>query len=186
MCKGNKYLEFYDYVAASDPVQKGVSMSQFAQCTKHAINHFREERMKIVLKPEIYEKVKAVVDDIYPSLEILDGGSQHKGHGGFSSLAYSAAEGKNEEQVTQAAKDIYAWLKKKDDPFRAYLQILSGSGALFAAQVEEKVIRSYVIAGNGSEEDFVDAAQKRLCTEQGYRAGEHAKDDFALTQAPAT
>ena len=39
--------------------------------------------MEQVLRPEIYSKVKAVVDEIYPKLELLDGGSQHSG-GGFT------------------------------------------------------------------------------------------------------
>ena len=181
--KGNKYLEFYDYIAESSAVRRGVAISQFAQCMKHAMNNFREDRVKIVLRPEIYHRVKEVVDDIYPKLEVLDGGNLYKPNGGFNSLDYSGAAAKDEQQVEQASKYIYAWLNKKDDAFRAYLSILSGSGALFAAQVEEKILRSYVVVGSNGEESFVDAAKKRLCTEQGYRAGQEARDDLALTQA---
>ena len=139
--------------------------------------------MQQVLKPEIYSKVKAVVDEIYPKLELLDGGSQYSG-AGFKSLAYATRASRDERVIEQAARDVYAWLGKEADPFRAYLQILSGAGVVFAAQCEEKIMRSYRAAGGLDENLFVQAASKRLCTEQGRRAGQSARDDLALTQHP--
>ena len=139
--------------------------------------------MEQVLRPEIYSKVKAVVDEIYPKLELLDGGSQHSG-GGFKSLGYTSRGSRDEGAIEQAAREVYAWLGKEQDAFRAYLQILSGGGIVFAAQVEEKMIRSYRAAGGLDENLFVQAASKRLCTDQGRRAGQSARDDLALTQPP--
>ena len=179
--KGNKYMEYYSYLADPDPMRKGVSISQFAQCLKFAMDHFREGRMQQVLKPESESKVKAVVDEIYPKLELLDGGSQYSG-AGFKSLAYATRASRDERVVEQAARDVYAWLGREADPFRAYLQILSGSGVVFSAQCEEKVMRSYRAAGGLDENLFVQSASKRLCTEQGRRAGQSARDDLALTQ----
>ena len=97
-------------------------------------------------------------------------------------MAYSKASGKDEATVEQAAKDVYAWLSRKDDAFRAYLQIFSGSGVVYAGQCEEKVMRAYATVGGADEQAFVNAARKRLCTEQGQRAGQNARDDKALTQ----
>ena len=36
--------------------------------------HFRESRVRIILKEEVYAKVKDVADEIFPHLETLDGG----------------------------------------------------------------------------------------------------------------
>ena len=88
--KGNKWLEYYSYLADDDPCRRGVALSMFAQCMKHAMNHFREERVKKILNKHIYEKVKKVVDDIYPSLEVLDGGGKRYSHG-FQALGYEDA-----------------------------------------------------------------------------------------------
>ena len=181
--KGSKYLEYHSYLADKDPMRIGVGISQNAQCLKHAMEHFREQRMEQVLRPEIYSKVKAVVDEIYPKLELLDGGSQYSG-GGFKSLGYTSRGSRDERAIEEAARGVYAWLGKESDAFRAYLQILSGGGIVFAAQVEEKMIRSYRAVGGLDENLFVQAASKRLCTEQGRRAGQSARDDLALTQHP--
>ena len=66
--------------------------------------------------PEIYSKVKAVVDEIYPKLELLDGGSQYSGSG-FKALSYANGGAKDERLIDQAARDVYAWLGKEADPF---------------------------------------------------------------------
>ena len=181
--KGSKYLEYHSYLADKDPMRIGVGISQNAQCLKFAMDHFRESRMEQVLKPEIYSKVKAVVDEIYPKLELLDGGSQYSG-AGFKSLGYTSRASRDERAIEQAAREVHAWLGKDSDPFRAYLQILSGAGIVFAAQCEEKILRSYRAVGGLDENLFVQAASKRLCTEQGRRAGQSARDDLALTQHP--
>ena len=181
--KGNKYLEYYHYIAETDKARQGVAISQFAQTMKHAIHHFREDRVRLALRPEIYEKVKQTVDDIYPKLEILDGGNLYRPKNGFASLDYSSATAKDDNHVEEAAKYIYDWLNKKNDAFRAYLTIFSGSGGIFAAQVEEKILRSYAVVGSSDAQNFTEAAKKRLCTEQGYRAAREAQDDLALTQA---
>ena len=97
-------------------------------------------------------------------------------------MAYATRASRDERVIEQAARDVYAWLGKEADPFRAYLQILSGAGVVFAAQCEEKIMRSYRAAGGLDENLFVQAASKRLCTEQGRRAGQSARDDLALTQ----
>ena len=76
--KGNKYTTYYSYLADCDGARQGVAISQFAQTMKHAITHFREKRVQHILKAEIYEKVKASADEIYPHLEVLDGGYQRK------------------------------------------------------------------------------------------------------------
>ena len=180
--KGSKWVEYYSYLAALDPCQRGVSISLFAQSLKYAMDHFREQRVQHVMKPELYAAVKAVVDEIYPKLEVLDGGSKFQG-AGFRGLAYDDRTRKAEDDVKRAAKDVYAWLQSPNDPFRAYLQIFSGSGVVYSAQCEEKVMRAYIGSIGGREDTFVDASVKRLCTEEGQRTGARSADDSALTQS---
>ena len=90
---------------------------------------------------------------------------------------------KSEEEVEQACAAVYAWLTKSQDPFRAYLQIMSGAGVVYAAQCEEKVLRAYVVCGQVGQTMFADAAKSRLCTDAGAALEQASQDDLALTQA---
>ena len=56
--KGNKWTQYHSYLANPDKVRQGVAISQFAQTLKHSIRHFREGRMKLIMKPEFYEKIE--------------------------------------------------------------------------------------------------------------------------------
>ena len=178
---GNKWTEFYSYLAHPEAVRQGVAISQCAQTLKHAIAHFRESRVEHIMKQSIYAKVKQVTDEIYPHLEVLDGGYHYQGKGsGFAKLGRTITT-KSEEEVEVACKAIYGWLKKPDDAFRAYLQIMSGAGVVYSAQCEEKVLRAYVTCGDYSQADFTKAATKRLCTDAGDAAMlEASQDDRAL------
>ena len=71
---GNKWKMYFSYLADSEPLRQGVALGQFAQTLKHAIMHFKESRVRIILKEEVYAKVKDVADEIFPHLETLDGG----------------------------------------------------------------------------------------------------------------
>ena len=55
---GSKYVEYYSYLADTDPMRQRVALSQFAQCLKHAMDHFRESHVKAVMKDEAYAKVE--------------------------------------------------------------------------------------------------------------------------------
>ena len=178
--KGNKWLEYYSYLADDDPCRRGVALSMFAQCMKHAMDYFRQERVKKVLDKTIYEKVKKVVDDIYPSLQVPDGGGRRYSRG-FQALGYDDAS-KDGKEVEGAAKKVYEWLKSDQDPFRAYLAIFSGGGIVYAAQCEEKVMRAYIVGKGASDACFCEDAKKRLCTEEGRKTGKKAHDDHGLTQ----
>ena len=180
--KGSKWTEFYSYLADDDAVRQGVAISQFAQTILHAMRQFREDRVRIILKDEIYKKVKAVVDELYPHFEVLDGGQRGGIGGGFGKLSKTVIA-KDEGQVDSAAKAIYEWLQKPSDPFRAYLQIMSGAGMSFAAQCEEKIMRSYIKHKPATVGLFALSAKKRLCSDEGTRAGQvQERDDMALTQ----
>ena len=175
--KGNEYTEYHTYLADPDPLRQGVAISQFAQSMKHAILHFREERVACVLKADVYKKVKEVADEIYPHVVFLDGG-YHCTTGGIASLRRTI-DVKSERDVEKSAEVIYDWLKRKQCPLRAYLQIMSGSGIVYAGQCEEKVARAYLLVGNTSLTSFQDAARKRLCCSH---ASQGVQDDLALTQ----
>ena len=166
---GNKWTEHYTYLAHCDPLRQGVAISQAAQALKHAISHFRQERVKAVLKPDIYEKVRKVVDEIYPHLEKLDGGYNVQGKKqGFHSLGRQATT-RTDAEVETAAKALYKWFKKEACPFRGYLQIISGGGIVYVSQVEEKLMRAYFVCGGATEQSFILACKKRLCSDLSAR-----------------
>ena len=153
-----------------------------AQTLKHAISHFRESRVKQILEDNIYERVKKVADALYPHVEVLDGGSSYKSKGpGFAKLVNPIST-KKESEVEEACKFVYDWLKKPNDAFRAYLQIMSGAGIVYAAQVEEKVIRAAVLTADYSKTALCNAAKLRLCTDAGAAMDSSTQDDWALTQ----
>ena len=137
--------------------------------------------MQIILKESIYEKVKQSCDALYPHLEMLDGGYNQKSRAsGFKALGTPIST-KTEADVEKACKAIWEWLKKPDDSLRAYLTILFGAGIVYAAQCEEKVLRSFVTSGGATFYIFYSAAKARLCTEDGVSIPA-SQDDFALTQ----
>ena len=178
--QGNKWTEFYSYLAHPDPVRQGVAISQCAQVLKHAIAHFRESRVEHIMKQSIYKKVKQQTDAIFPHLEVLDGGYHQNGKtSGFAKLGRTITT-RTEEEVEAACKAIFEWLKKDEDAFRAYLQIMSGAGVVYAAQCEEKVLRAYVTCGGVKEADFANAAKKRLCTDACEDLVAATQDDKAL------
>ena len=114
---GNKWTEFYSYLAHPEAVRQGVAISQCAQTLKHAIAHFRESHVEHIMKQSIYVKVKQVTDEIYPHLEVLDGGYHQQGKGsGFAKLGRTITT-KTEEEVEVACKAIFAWLKNRTMPF---------------------------------------------------------------------
>ena len=67
-------------------------------------------------------------------------------------------------------------------PSAPICKIFSGSGVVYAAQCEEKVMRAYIAQEAAHEQIFVNAARKRLCTEEGQRTYARSSDDTALTQ----
>ena len=97
-------------------------MSLFAQTMKHSINHFREERVQRRFEDGPYQKIKAICDELYPHLEVLDGAMVRP------PPLRCAPTYKPDNDVTESATCVYNWLKKPTDPFRAYLAIMSGGG----------------------------------------------------------
>ena len=103
---GSKFQEAFSNVAMPDEYRQGVGISQFAQTLKHAIEAFRQERMKAIIKEDVYEIVKTATDDIYPALVVLDGGRTASKQG-FSSLR--AMPGKSRDEVITAAAARQLW-----------------------------------------------------------------------------
>ena len=180
--QGNKWTEFYSYLAHPESARQGVAISQCAQTLKHAISHFKESRVHLILKDSVYTKVQESIDSISPHLEVLDGGYNYQGRGGGFARLGRTITVKSDEDVAKSSKALYEWLSKPQDAFRAYLQIMSGAGVVYAAQCEEKVLRAYVVVGKASVADFTSAAKARLCTEEGRAIVAVEKDDWALTQ----
>ena len=110
------------------------------------------------MQPGSCKTVRDVTDNIFPHLEVLDGGyRQHGRASGFAKLGRTITT-RTDVEVDASSKAIYEWLKKLEDPFRAYLQIMCGVGVVDSAQWEEKVLRAYVTCGGASEADCVNAS----------------------------
>ena len=140
---------------------------------------FRMPRMARMLKEEVYARIKEVADQLWPHLQTLDGGTRHR-PGSMAALTQEGPQ-HTETEVKDAVAAIHAWLLKPVCPLRSFLCIMSGAGMVYTAQVEEKVLRAYVVEKRVTVEELAACATKRLCTTQGEAEGKYA-DDWAFSQ----
>ena len=155
--KGNEWVQAHSYLCDGQPERVGVAISQFAQCLKHAIMHFREKRVQACFSEAMIAKVKDVVDPLYGHLDVLDGGAL-KGKG-FAAL--STQKTPSMEEINKSAEYVYRWLKQPTCDFRTYLARLSGGSIIYQSQCEEKVMRAYLNT-NITLKIFQEAACARL------------------------
>ena len=169
--KGTRWVCHHSNLADSDPYRQGVSISLFAQLMKHVCDKFRSERIKAMLVPALYERIKIVVDELYPHFEILDGGQLRRVVRGSSQLRASSLKPINDVEV--AVKHVVQWLSKDKDPLRGFMAAFSCEGVTYAGQVEEKLARGYLLKVGSPA--FLTAAKMRLCQD----ASIIIKDDAA-------
>ena len=113
--------------------------------------------------------------------EVLDGGNLEDSKvTSFARLGRQVTT-RREADVDTSSRAIFAWLSEPTCPFRAYLQIMSGAGVVYGAQVEEKVMRSFAICSGATLHDFILAAKRRLCDDLTVTVSQ-SYDDAALTQ----
>ena len=179
MVRGSRYAEYHSYLVDPDPVRRGVGLSQTCATIKGAILMFRMPRVARMLKEDVYASIKEVADALWPHLETLDGG--RRARPGSMAAMTQEAPGRTEAEVKEAVAGLHAWLVKPVCPLRSYLCIMSGSGTVYTAQVEEKVLRAYVSEKQVTVEELAAIAMKRLCTSDGEVEGKYA-DDFAFSQ----
>ena len=169
--KGSRYVTHHSHFADVDPYRQGIAISQFAQLMKHVCDRFRSDRIKHMLRPELYARIKVVVDELYPHFEILDGGQLRRVVRGSSQLRASSLKPINDVEV--AVKNVVQWLSKDKDPLRGFMAAFSCEGVTYAGQVEEKLARGYLLKVGSPA--FLTAARMRLCQD----ASIIIKDDAA-------
>ena len=155
--KGNDWVSYSSNVCDSDPERIGIGISQFAQCLKYAIAHYREPRVQACYCDAMKEKVTPIVNTLHPHLEVLDGGSMKKG---FASLS-ADQKGRSIAEIKASAKYVYEWINTPNCHFRTYLVRMGAGGVVYQSQVEEKVMRAWLNTGV-SQHSFEEAALARL------------------------
>ncbi|CAE7374074.1 unnamed protein product [Symbiodinium sp. CCMP2592] len=172
--KGNKSAEYHSHLCApqdQDPWHVGAGISLTAAALLAAMKHFRDENIKMLLKPEWYEKIEAEVKKLEPTLRILNlgKGSQVQRDTGSFRQAKKQKTGAFEatgtpptaEDMKNAAKNFHQWLKQDKSPFRSFLFIVSASNTYYTAHIAETVARAGVAHKPMSVEDFQLAMEAR-------------------------
>ncbi len=175
---GSKYADYHSYLASDEAERRGTALSQFAEALRCSIEHLRQERVQVLLKPEVASKINAVADALYPHFKVLDGGPAPVAYG-KKRLVEDQRAHKSPEEVATSAGAIYDWLMRKECPFRSYLARVGGSGVNYAAQAQEKTARAYVHHGTSRGKDgMVMDAKARLCQADGASGASESQDDY--------
>ena len=157
--KGSRYVTHHSHFADADPYRQGIAISLFAQLMKHVCDKFRSDRVKHILRADLYARIKVVVDEHYPHFDILDGGPLRRVVRGSKQLRASSLKPINDVEV--AVKSVVHWLSKEKDPLRGFMAAFSLEGVSYAGHVEEKLVRGYLAKVGHSS--FLAAAKMRLC-----------------------
>ena len=157
--KGSRRVTHHSHFADADPYRQGIAISLFAQLMKHVCDRFRSDRIKHILRAELYAKIKIVVDELYPHFDVLDGGPLRRVVRGSKQLRASSLKPIN--AVELAVKEVVQWLSKDKDPLQGFMAAFSLEGVSYAVHVEEKLVRGYLAKVGYSS--FLAAAKMRLC-----------------------
>ena len=105
-----------------------------------------------------------------PSLDMLYGKgiATNDAESSVGSIAYAGdhLEPKSEQEVLEAAKQFYVWLRKPQSKLRSLIHFLSGAGVFFVARCHEKSHRAYIEHAKAAmitEEEYCAMAVARLC-----------------------
>ena len=186
--KGNKWTKYFTEFAAEEgptrEFKRGVAISRLAEIILEAIHKIQTSEIKDVIKPELLSKVNAEANALKPALIILNAGKgSHKAADAPVSFASAkkrhrdgapVVKNHSHEDIEGSAKAVYAWLKKEASPLRAVLHILSGAGVYYAANVQEKVARSWIETNAISESDVVRAVLARQAASSSSAASSAA------------
>ena len=155
---GNDSIKFYSELAAGEdsggPYRVGVGISRFCETLLAGIAELEKDRLRSLLKAEIWAKVEAEIKELKGPLKVVYAGQGSQKNyvqslktfaQSSSALATGVAEPlRSEAEVKAAAGKIYDWLYKPDSHLRGLLTALSAAGAVYAANVSEKVARAAV------------------------------------------
>ena len=136
-----------------------------------------------LLKETVYDKIVEEADTL---LELLTKFNQselaQRQMSGIRSVAYArAAAGTRLDRDTmdQACKALHEWLSK-ESPLRSFLAYLAGESCYWSAYAHERPIRRFIMAGQGSKDDLLEAVTSRTAGSDGAGANSGTASMSAL------
>ena len=165
VAQGHKKANYLAEWPDEDDYRRGIAISRLAQVLQAAIIVLTDKKMAKLLDKIILEKAQVEANALLPHLRILNGGkaSQEPRKTTLGSLGTAKEVPKTEEEVSNSAKELHAWLQQPTSTLRALLSFLSQGGVFYSATVAEKTARSYVHCKQASPEEFSRIAKARLC-----------------------
>ena len=162
--KGNKACHFHTELAAGadtgGPFRVGIGWSRMAETILAGIAKLREPHMAGLIKDVHYKKAIDEANLLEPHLKILHAGKEGTGNdnagpdAGFAATRKRARTSASTEpiytqaQCNAAAEAVRARLSEPKTALRSMLHLLSGGGSFYAANVQEKLARSYIQHGS--------------------------------------
>ena len=183
---GNKAVKHHSNLAAEDPFRQGVGISQLADTLLAAFAKIKSEKVKQVIREDIYAKAMKEIDTLTPHPKVLNAGPRKfTRRVGVASLRSSASSSSAEppappvppEDAARSARGIHAWLMLPTTPARGLLSLIGAGGVFYAAQVQDRAARAYVEHGGITVDDFIAAVQLRLASPDGEEVAEADVDD---------
>ena len=168
--KGNKAAPYFTELCDELPSRKGIAVSRMSEVQLKAGAKLSAPVYKKHINAALYTAAMQEFDGLKPHFTMLMGKDIVMGDGGdtVGSIVHSGVgDFRNPEEVNEAAKTIYAWLKKPASEWRSLLALLSGGGLFYSATVHEKSHRAYIAHGEKDpvpETDYQKWCRARLCS----------------------
>ena len=178
--KGNDNVAYFTEWADPTDLRRGIALSRLAQVLLLAFQELQKPAYAALLHPKIVEAMAAEIQELLPSLSILNGGKASAGAPATLSPP-SGAGCADEVSVRAAAASLFKWLAEERSPLRQVSALLSAGGVFYGGHTAERTARAFLSehGGRGDQETFVRAAVARLC---GKAWGDCEDDTDLLTQ----
>ena len=168
--KGAMAAQYYTEICNELASRKGIALSRMSEVQLKAGTKLSAQVYKKHISTALYTAAMQEFDGLKPHFTMLMGKDIVMGDGGdtVGSIVYSGVgDFRNLEEVNNAAKTIYVWLKKPTSEWRSLLVLLSGGGLFYSAAVHEKSHRAYIAHGEKDpvpETDYQKWCRARLCS----------------------
>ena len=194
---GNYKAKFHSLLCADqsdDPWRVGAGVSRTAGAVKQGILGLQNPNVKAVIKDDLYSKAIKEANDLMPHLNILDfGKGSAKGKESSTTFAsfkkFKGADGtasarppidRSENNIKEAAKKFYQWLKREKSPLRGLLSILGNGGEFYTSFVAEKVGRAAIHHKPMTEIEWQEAVLARSKTSEEEKELQQGKEHEGL------
>ena len=193
VAEGSYKAMFHSELAATETTggayRVGVGLSRVAESLLCAITQLQSEVYQKVLLPDLLKAALSEGKNLEPHLKVLNAGKGGKAEEttalGFNKARAAHSREKmapqhSQEQVKQAAVFVHKWLLVKKSPLRSLISVLSGHGAFYAAQMNDKVARGWVEHKPATRQDAEEAAEARRAKDASGVAGTGGGDSDAM------